>query len=64
MQKSDRIYLSKFALDPETEYLDLDDFDYDCDEEIDQFEDEIGLDEQRGFCKKLKIAKKLWPHEK
>ena len=29
MYRSDRIYLSKFELDPDPEYLDLDEFDLD-----------------------------------
>jgi hypothetical protein len=29
MNRSDRIYLSKFELDPDPDYLDLDDFDLD-----------------------------------
>ena len=37
MYRSDRIYLSKFELDPDPEYLDLDEFDLDyeiCDDEF------------------------------
>jgi hypothetical protein len=37
MYRSDRIYLSKFELDPDPEYLDLDEFDLDyeiCNDEF------------------------------
>lgn len=40
MHRSDRIYLSKFALDPDPEYLDLDDFDLDYQPETDEYFDE------------------------
>jgi hypothetical protein len=41
MYRSDRIYLSKFELDPDPEYLDLDDFDFDYGEYDDAFYEEI-----------------------
>ena len=40
MNRSDKIYLSRFALDPDSEYLDLDDFDLDRDFDSDAFYDE------------------------
>jgi len=40
MHRSDRIYLSKFALDPDPEYLDLDDFDLDDEPESGEYYDE------------------------
>jgi hypothetical protein len=41
MYRSDRIYLSKFELDPDPEYLDLEEFDLDCGEYDDAFYEEI-----------------------
>ena len=41
MNRSDRIYLSKFALDPAPDYLDLDDYDLCRDTEIEA--DELRL---------------------
>ena len=40
MNRSDRIYLSKYALDPDPDYLDLDEFDLDHEFENDAFYDE------------------------
>lgn len=40
MHRSDRIYLSKHALDPDPEYLDFDDLDLDCEFDSDEFYDE------------------------
>ena len=40
MNRSDKIYLSRYALDPDPEYLDLDDFDLDCDFDSDAFYEE------------------------
>ena len=40
MHRSDKIYLSKYALEPDPEYLDLDDFDLDCEFDSDAFYDE------------------------
>ena len=40
MNRSDRIYLSRYALDPDPEFLDLDEFDLDCDFASDAFYDE------------------------
>ena len=37
MNRSDRIYLSKFELHPDPDYLDLDDFDFDYIEYDDAF---------------------------
>lgn len=41
MNRSDRIYLSKFALDPDPEYLDLDDFDLDGGQYSEEFDDDL-----------------------
>ena len=41
MYRSDKIYLSKFELDPDPEYLDLDEFDLDCGQYSDELDDEI-----------------------
>jgi DNA-binding protein HU-beta len=52
MHRSDRIYLSKFALDLDPEYLDLDDFDLDCEIDSDGFYDEIFPDDEKEFITK------------
>ena len=46
MHRSDRIYLSRFALDPDPEYLDLVDLDFDCDIDIGEFDEEILPDDE------------------
>jgi len=51
MQRSDRIYLSKFALDPDPDYLDLDDFDLDCGEYDEAFHEDIVPGDGKGFAK-------------
>jgi hypothetical protein len=55
MRKSDRIYLSKLASDPDSELFDFDngnDPDFVCDSEIDQFMDEDINDLEDLFWKK------------
>ncbi len=47
MYRSDRIYLSKFALDPDPEYVDLDDFDLDYGQYGDELDDEITPRDER-----------------
>ena len=40
MNRSDRMYLSKYALDPDPDYLDIDDFDLDHEFDSDVFYDD------------------------
>ena len=60
MRQSDRIYLSKFALDPDPEYLNLDDFDLNCEPDRGEFYDEIILDNEKNFSA---VARRLQPNE-
>ena len=46
MYQSDRIYLSKFALDQDPEYLDLEDFELDFEIDIDGFYEKSYLDDE------------------
>ena len=54
MHRSDRIYLSKFALDQDLEYLDLEDFNLDCEVDSDEFYEEIILDIEKEFVNRIK----------
>ena len=63
MQKSDRIYLSKFALNPDTEYLDLENYDFGYDEDIDKFINTTCIDEEKEFLNRIKTVRRLWPYE-
>jgi hypothetical protein len=49
MHRSDRIYLSKFELDPNPEYLNFDDLDLDYQSIIDEFYDESIPDDEKNF---------------
>jgi len=49
MHRSDRKYLSRFALDPDPEYLDLIDFELDDEMVGDEFYDEIAPDDENEF---------------
>ena len=60
MHRSDRIYLSKHALDPDPEYLDLDDFGLDCEFDSDEFYDE---DFQMMKKKSSKVIRRLQSNE-
>ena len=60
MYRSDRIYLSKFALDPDPELIDIDlnDFDLGCEQISDTFDDKIiPRDEKRSLTK----IRRYWP---
>ena len=54
MYRSDKIYLSKFALDPDPEYLDLDDFDLDCGEDGDEIYEKITPRNGKKFVKEVR----------
>jgi hypothetical protein len=60
MHRSDRIYLSKFEQDPNPEYLDLDNFDLNCEPDRGEFYDEIILDNEKNFST---VARRLQPNE-
>lgn len=55
MNRSDRIYLSKFELDPDPEYLVLDDFDLDCAEYGDAFYEEIIPGEEKNLARETRM---------
>ena len=53
MHRSDRIYLSKFALDQDLEYLDLENFNLDCEFDSDEFYEEILFDIEKEFVNRI-----------
>ena len=57
MYRSDRKYLSRFALDQDPEYLDLDDFDLECEIDGDEFYEEIFFDDEKEFVNRIKEVK-------
>jgi hypothetical protein len=56
MYRSDIIYLSKFELDPDPEYLDLDEFDLDCGQYSDEFDDEITPRNEKRSLMKIRVS--------
>jgi len=51
MNRSDRIYLSKFELDPDPDYLDLDEFDLDYEDYSDEYDEKISLVDNKSSTK-------------
>ena len=55
MQKSDRIYLSRFALDPDPEQIWFDDFEPENDPEFENLADETDFDDGSEFSNGFKM---------
>lgn len=59
MQKSDRIYLSRFALDPDPEESWLEDLDLGNEPEIDKIADEIFFEDDSEFLNRVKTIRTI-----
>ena len=57
MQKSDSIYLSRFALDPEQSWLE--DLDLGNEPEIEKIADEIFFEDENGFLNRVKTIRTI-----
>jgi len=61
VQKSDRIYLSRFALDPDPEQIWFEDFEPENDLEFEKLAEETDIDNESEFLNSLKTAGNIWP---
>ena len=59
MQKSDSIYLSRFALDPDPEQSWLEDLDLGNEPEIEKIADEIFFEDENGFLNRVKTIRTI-----
>jgi hypothetical protein len=64
MQKSDRIYLSQFALDPDPEAVLLEDFDMGDDPEIGKIADEGIFEDDCELIDNAETKRSVWPYRK